>query len=655
MSEKTKEEKKTEQNLENSKNEQTNSPKTKNGKGKGKRKFQKFIYVNVTQAYYPLIQEAMEKIGYRITDNERKTNLFWINQNGSIDTASDLLPYQFYNHFPGTVAISRKVDCARNLEAVANIMPEAYSFNPKSFIMPTQYNDLKNYMLSIKNPKQRTFIIKPDKGSLGKGIILVQDPSHLENYTQNAIAQKYIEPYLIDGLKFDLRIYVLITSIEPLRIYVHDEGMARFCTESYEEPNTNNLDQVFRHLTNYSLNKKNDHFQANEIVNEEETGHKRSMTSIFESIKKDGHDIEKLKHQIDEVLRLTIASAQHYIASQYRIGCTINDGKSRCFEILGFDIMIDKDCKPWLIEVNNKPSMAAESEFDHTLKLSVIQGAMKIINLQPNFKKHMNNRLKELSQARSQDPKTSLKFYDPEGESKRAKETKWRQLYPLLEGDVSEIEKGLAAARQANGLKPRKDSQFSPTPPLNLPQNSNLQQNQASQNQTQLQKKIQSQRQSAKRIKTTSHKIVRPVQKNDKAIQSNILQSPPPKIINRMSTTTKYTLQKQDEIPTLIQMRDLPPNIIDEEEEKERIRNIRKQAVLACSVSCLQRVRAMLSIVGTMPKRQENIQQPSFPHGTAPFMSIQQTQVQQPQIKPERILLNRPFPLKQFNLTDLVF
>lgn len=59
---------------------------------------------------------------------------------------------------------------------------------------------------------------------------------------------------MIDGFKFDLRVYVALTSVNPLRLYVYDEGLVRFASEKYD---TTDLKNVFSHLTNYSINKKN--------------------------------------------------------------------------------------------------------------------------------------------------------------------------------------------------------------------------------------------------------------------------------------------------------------------------------------------------------------------------------------------------------------
>ena len=73
---------------------------------------------------------------------------------------------------------------------------------------------------------------------------------------------KYVHnPLLINGLKFDIRIYVLVTSVDPLRIYVYHEGLARFASEDYNCQNIKS--NKYSHLTNYSINKKNEKFVQN--------------------------------------------------------------------------------------------------------------------------------------------------------------------------------------------------------------------------------------------------------------------------------------------------------------------------------------------------------------------------------------------------------
>ena len=102
------------------------------------------------------------------------------------------------------------------------------------------------------------WIVKPANLSRGRGIYIVDNISEV-NVEELSIISRYISnPLLINGHKFDLRIYVVVTSYEPLRVYVFKEGLARFASESYSTKfNKNNR---YMHLTNYSINKKNDKF-----------------------------------------------------------------------------------------------------------------------------------------------------------------------------------------------------------------------------------------------------------------------------------------------------------------------------------------------------------------------------------------------------------
>ncbi len=61
---------------------------------------------------------------------------------------------------------------------------------------------------------------------------------------------------------------MLVTSVDPLRVVVSREGLARFCTVKYHAPSSKNLSVSYMHLTNYSLNKNNDAFVRSENIEE---------------------------------------------------------------------------------------------------------------------------------------------------------------------------------------------------------------------------------------------------------------------------------------------------------------------------------------------------------------------------------------------------
>ena len=61
---------------------------------------------------------------------------------------------------------------------------------------------------------------------------------------------------MLDGFKFDLRLYVILTSVNPMRGYLCRVGMVRKAMMAYEHPNTDNIKQMHMHLTNTSLNTK---------------------------------------------------------------------------------------------------------------------------------------------------------------------------------------------------------------------------------------------------------------------------------------------------------------------------------------------------------------------------------------------------------------
>lgn len=123
--------------------------------------------------------------------------------------------------------------------------------------------------------------MKPEADCQGRGIFLTFKTDEVEN-GKHYVVQEYLEnPFLVDGLKFDFRVYVLLAGTNPMRLFVYEEGLARFATEKYQPPTKSNLKKVYMHLTNYAINKKNPKYVYNHSVKNMGSGHKRSLTSVL--------------------------------------------------------------------------------------------------------------------------------------------------------------------------------------------------------------------------------------------------------------------------------------------------------------------------------------------------------------------------------------
>lgn len=197
--------------------------------------------------------------------------------------------------------------------------PEEYKFFPKTWVLP---NDFPEFLRHYKQYEECTYIVKPAMQSQGRGIFLTRNSDDI-NPRLNAVIQEYVEdPFLVDNLKFDIRLYVLVTSVDPLRIYLFDEGLVRFATEEYQAPTEENMKNIYIHLTNYSLNKKNKNFSCNE--ESQEKSHKRSLKQFWETLKKTGIETDLIQEEIRDIIVKTFLAVQPQLAHEYRSCITDN-------------------------------------------------------------------------------------------------------------------------------------------------------------------------------------------------------------------------------------------------------------------------------------------------------------------------------------------
>lgn len=194
------------------------------------------------------------------------------------------------------IEICRKDSLARNLNRMLKLFPKDYNIFPRTWCLPAEsvhltavsfppsfdrLNVLTPYLIVLRSysdfqayaraKKNKTYICKPDTGSQGKGIFISKSSKNILP-GEHMICQVYIsrvrvllsqshtltqththtlfthslllsppQPFILGGYKFDLRIYVLVTSCDPFSVFMFKEGLARFCTTKYHEPTNSNV------------------------------------------------------------------------------------------------------------------------------------------------------------------------------------------------------------------------------------------------------------------------------------------------------------------------------------------------------------------------------------------------------------------------------
>ncbi|XP_026711572.1 tubulin polyglutamylase TTLL6 isoform X3 [Athene cunicularia] len=281
--------------------------------------------------------------------------------------------FQKINHFPGMIEICRKDLLARNLNRMLRLFPKEYNIFPRTWCLPADYGDFQAYRRMRRN---RTFICKPDSGCQGRGIFITHNPEEIK-HGERMICQQYIsKPFLIDGFKFDMRIYVLVTSCDPLRIFVYKEGLARFATMRYIDPSSRNLGDICMHLTNYAINKHNENFIQDDTI-----GSKRKLSTLNAWMRDNSYNTTKLWENIEDIIIKTLISAHPVVKHNYQSCFPNHTTGCACFEILGFDILLDRKLKPWLLEVNHSPSFTTDSQLDREVKDALLCDTINLINV----------------------------------------------------------------------------------------------------------------------------------------------------------------------------------------------------------------------------------------------------------------------------------
>ena len=306
------------------------------------------------------------------------TNLIWklLDKDKMYPLLRKLNKYQRYNHFPICWQLGRKDNLYTNYIKMQKKFKSEYNFMPKKYILPQDRDEVQEKMreYNVFNIKE-IYIVKPLASTHGKGVRILTDSTTvptkgiLENYIYN--------PHLINRRKYDMRIYVLVTGFRPLKIYIYDNGIIRFCSEKYTT-DAEKFNNNYIHITNYSVNKAMEILRKGEKEIDFET--KWSLLALKGYFIEKKINFEPIWKQIKDIVIKTIISvfdlSTPALKSFKLTSCNL-------FELYGFDILLDNKFNPWLLECNINPSLNCDTDVDIKVKSKLITDILNIIGLTP--------------------------------------------------------------------------------------------------------------------------------------------------------------------------------------------------------------------------------------------------------------------------------
>jgi tubulin polyglutamylase TTLL1 len=301
-----------------------------------------------------------------------------------------LQPWQLVNHFPNHYELTRKDLMAKHIQRycrpaaprsggspvaaadrLSNNGEPLTAFVPATFALPSDHS---LFVEATRRTPSAKWIVKPANRSQGRGIFIVSRATQLAPWLRERptggsagipahVVSLYVDrPLLIGGKKFDLRIYVLVTSFAPLRALRHRLGFARFCTVPYA-PFADQGDDLMGHLTNVALQKHGDQYNT-------QHGGKWPIENLMLRLRASHGTaaVAALEADIAFVIVQSLLAAKPAMLSD-----------RHCFELYGYDLLLDEQLRPWLIEVNASPSLTPTTTADGLMKASVLGDLLDVV------------------------------------------------------------------------------------------------------------------------------------------------------------------------------------------------------------------------------------------------------------------------------------
>ena len=301
---------------------------------------------------------------------------FFLKNNKNSDYFND---YQKLYHFMGVEEFFFKDLLYQNYKYMKSYFPKAYSYMPKTYEYPKDEKAMKEKFSEYKVNLKDLWIVKPTQLFGGRGVHIFKSLEEENKNYKHYIISKYLgNPHLINEKKYDMRIYVLITGFQPLRVYLYNEGLIRIAVEKYNLKK-DTLDNKFAHLTNTAINIKSKKY-LNPKSDIDEKANKWNFKTYRNYLQKQNVDIDLIFDKIKDIIIKCLISGQKKIVNKTE---QLKLDDINMFNLFGFDVFIDNKYDAHLLEVNTRPFMHEYNKYDKIIKSNLFVDTLNIVGISP--------------------------------------------------------------------------------------------------------------------------------------------------------------------------------------------------------------------------------------------------------------------------------
>lgn len=227
---------------------------------------------------------------------------------------------------------------------------DAFPEHPRTYALPRDYDAFQRDAAAGRNGP--LWIMKPTALYGGQGMYILDDPAKVPREPGYIVQDYLADPFLLKGHKTHFRLYLVITSLAPLRAHLWGDGLVRIAPEPYSEA-PGWLERQAVHITNTALHKGNPNLKLADDASKEDEGHIWTQRALMRHLEREGADVPALRQRLCDLAVRLIRVIEHsgLFARQLEVPAP----RAYPPKYIGMDVMLDSRMRPWLLECQRMP------------------------------------------------------------------------------------------------------------------------------------------------------------------------------------------------------------------------------------------------------------------------------------------------------------